>query len=142
VKIGIESYVGIHQVDKSLKNPEAIAYIEKREERDAKQPYEYLKPCTEPLSRIRFLVAKGQVFGFKNYNECQNACEMIIWQYDRIAALSYLIGSPSLNWENPKVQKTLSDVIALDPDDIDKQVKEQSVKFLTFVRDNYQTIFK
>jgi hypothetical protein len=47
-----------------------------------------------------------------------------------------------LNWENPKVQKTLSDVIALDPDDIDKQVKEQSVKFLTFVRDNYQTIFK
>jgi hypothetical protein len=130
------------QVDKSLKNPEAIAYIEKREERDAKQPYEYLKPCTEPLSRIRFLVAKGQVFGFKNYNECQNAYEMIIWQYDRIAALSYLIGSPSLNWENPKVQKTLSDVIALDPDDIDKQGKEQSVKFLTFVRDNYQTIFK
>jgi hypothetical protein len=142
VKIGIESYAGFYQLDQSLENPEAVAYIQKRGEADAKRLDEYLKPCMEPLSRIRSLVTKGQVFGFKNYNECQNACTMIMWQNDRIQALRYIIGSASLNWENPKVQESLSKVIALDPDDIEKQIQEQSVKFLSFVKDNYQTIFK
>lgn len=142
VKIGIESYAGFYQLDQSLENPEAVAYIQKRGEADAKRLYEYLKPCEEPLSRIRFLVAKGQVFGFKNYNECQNACAMIIWQYDRIQALRYIIGSASLNWNNPKVQESLRNVITLDAGDIEKQIKEQSVKFLTFLKDNYQAIYK
>jgi hypothetical protein len=142
VKIGIESYAGFYQLDKSLENPEAVAYIQKRGEADAKRLSEFLKPCTEPLSRICSLVAKGQVFGFKNYNECQNACAMIIWQYNRIQALCSLIGSASLNWENPKIQESLSKVIMLDADDIEKQIKEQNVNFLLFVKDNYQTIFK
>lgn len=142
VKIGIESYAGFYPLDQSLENPEAVAYIQKRGEADAKRLYEYLKPCAEPLSRTRSLVAKGQVFGFKNYNECQNACAMIIWQYDRIQALCYFIGSASLNWNNPKVQESLRNVIALDAGDIEKQIKEQSVKFLTFLKDNYQAIYK
>lgn len=142
VKIGIESYAGFPDLDQSIQNPEAVAYIQKRGEKDAKQLYEYLKPCTQPLSKIRFLVAKGQVFGFKNYNECQNACAMITWQYERISALCYIIGSGSVNWKNPKVQESLSNAISLDPSDIEKQIKEQSVKFLTFLKDNYQAIYK
>lgn len=142
VRIGIESYAGLPQLDQSLENPEAVAYIQKRGKEDAKQLYEYLKPCTQAMSKIHFLVAKGQVFGFKNYYECQDACAMITWQHERIQALCYMIGSESLYWKNPKVQESLRNVIALDPDDIKKQIREQSVKFLIFVKDNYQTIYQ
>lgn len=142
VKIGIESYAGSPQLDQSLENPEAVAYIQKRGKEDAKQLYEYLMPCTQAKSKIHFLVAKGQVFGFKNYYECQDACKLITWQYDRIHALCYILGNESLYWKNPKVQEFLSNVISLDPGDIEKQIKEQSIKFLTFVRENYQIIYK
>jgi len=142
VKIGIESYAGLPELDQSLGNPEAVAYIQKQGQEDAKRLYEYLKPCTQPLSKIRSLVAKGQVFGFKNYDECQNACAMITWQYERIQALCYIIGSGSLNWRNPEVQKSLSKVISLDSGDIEKQIKEQHVKFLIFIKDNYKAIYK
>lgn len=142
VKIGIESYASLPELDQSLENPEAVAYIQKKGQEDAKQLYEYLKPCTQPLSKIRSLVAKGQVFGFKNYNECQNACAMITWQYERIQALCYIIGSGSLNWKNPEVQESLRKVISLDSGDIEKQIKEQHVKFLIFIKDNYKTIYK
>jgi len=86
------------------------------------------------------LVAEGQALGFKNYNECQNSCNLIIWQYERIQALCFIIGNPNLNWENPTVQKSLSKTISLEPDDIKKQIEEQNVKFLNFLKDNYQRI--
>jgi hypothetical protein len=144
VRIGIESFASNLplDLDPTLENPGAVLYIQARGKEDAKQLYEYLDPCKQPLSKIRALLAKGQVFGFKNYNECQNACNMITWQYDRIQALCYILGNKSLYWKNPKVQEVLSDVISLDPADIEKQIKEHNVKFLTFVKDNYQAIYK
>jgi hypothetical protein len=89
-----------------------------------------------------FLSGKGASFGFKHYNECQNACAMITWQYERIQALCSIIGSGSLYWKNPKVQETLSKVVSLDPDDIERQIKEQHVKFLIYIKDSYKTIYK
>jgi len=142
VKIGIESHAGLPELDQTLKNPEAVAYIQRRGQEDAKRLHEYLRPCTRPLSRIRSLVAKGQVFRFKDYNECQKTCAMITWQYDRIQVLCSIIGSGSLNWTNPKVQEALARAISLDSNDVEKQIKEQYVTFLTFIRDNYQAIYK
>ena len=142
VKIGIESHAGSPFLDKSLENPEAVAYIQKHGKEDAKHLYEYLKPCAQPLSKIRSLVAKGQVLGFKNYNNCKNACRVIALQYDRIQIFYYFIGSPSLYWKNPEVQESLSKAISLDPCDIGKQIKEQNVIFLNFVKDTYKKIYE
>jgi hypothetical protein len=142
IKIRIESYAVVPELDRTLQNAEAIAYIQKHGKEDAKQLYDYLRPCVQPLSKIRSLVAKGQVFGFKNYHECQNACAMITWQYDRIQALCYMIGIVSLNWKNPTVQESLTNALSLDATDIKEEIKQQNAKFLTFVKDNYQTIYK
>ena len=82
VKIGVQSISVIPPaVDKTLGNPEPVAYIKNRGRDDAQQLREYLKPCVQPLSKIHSLLFKGQVFGFKNYQECQNACTMITKQY-------------------------------------------------------------
>jgi len=141
VKVGIESYAYYHQLDHSLPNPEAVVYIQNDGREHAKQLSECLNPCMESVSRIASLVVKGQVFGFKNYHECQNACAMLISQYKRIGALRSIIGRTSSNWKNSKVQEVLSKAIALDADEIQKQIEEQHTKFLAFVKENYEAIF-
>jgi len=142
IKIGIESYAGAPNLNREIENPEAVAYIQKQGKEDSKRLLEYLKPCGHSLTKIHSLSAKGQVLGLKNYTDCQNACTMLTWQYDRIQALFYLIGSASLNWTNPKVQESLSKVIQLDPEEIKKEIEAQNVKFLTFVKENYEKIYK
>jgi hypothetical protein len=142
IKIGIESYVGMPDLDTEIKNPEAVAYIQRQGKDDSKRLYEYLKACSPALTRIRSLSAKGQVLGLKNYKDCYNACSMLTRQHDRIQALCYMIGSDSLYWKNPKVQEFLSKVIQVDPEEIKKGVEEQNAKFLAFVKENYEKILK
>lgn len=142
IKIGIKSYAGTPDVGPKTKNSEAVAYIKKEGIEDSKKLLEYLKSCGPSLTKIRSLSTKGQVLGLKNYTDCQNACSMLTWQHDRIQPLCYLIGSPSLNWRNPEVQKLLSKVIKLDHEKIKKEIEAQSVRFLAFVKENYEKIYK
>jgi len=142
IKIGIESYARMPDLDAEIDNPEAVAYIQKHGKEDSKRLYEYLKSCNPALIRIRSLSAKGQVLGLKNYIDCYSACSMLTWQHDRIQALCYMIGSDSLYWKNPKVQELLSKVIQLDPEEIKKGIEEQNAKFLAFVKENYEKILK
>jgi hypothetical protein len=142
IKIGIESYAGMPDLDTEIENPEAVAYIQRHGKEDSKRLYEYLKSCSPALIRIRSLSAKGQVLGLKNYKDCYDACSMLTWQHDRIQALCYMIGSDSLYWKNPKVQEFLSKVTQLDPEEIKKGIDEQNAKFLAFVKENYEKILK
>jgi hypothetical protein len=142
IKIGIESHSRAPDLPSGIENPEAVAYIQKHGKEDSKRLIEYLNLCNPSLTKIRSLSAKGQVLGLKNYAECQNACTMLTWQHERIQALCYIIGNPSLNWENPEVQGTLSKVIQLDPEEIRRELGEYNAMFLIFVRENYRSIFK
>lgn len=111
IKIDIENCASAPHLNPEIKNPEAVAYIQTHGKEDSKKLYEYLKSCGPSLTKIRSLSAKGQVFGLKNYEDCNNACSMLIWQHDRIQALCYMIGRDSLNWGNDEVQEALSKVI-------------------------------
>ena len=142
IKIGIESHAKLPDLIADIENPEAVAYIQKYGKEDSKRLIEKLNLCNPSLTKIRSLSAKGQVFGFKNYKECQNACTMLTWQYDRIQALCYVIGNPSLNWENPEVQKTLSKVIQMDPEEVRRELEKYNVLFLSFITENYSKIYK
>jgi hypothetical protein len=142
IKIGIKSYADTPSIDATIENSEAVAYIQKEGVEASEKLLEYLKLCVPSLTKIRSLSAKGQVFGLKNYAACQNACNMLTWQHDRLQPLCYLLGSPSLNWRNLEVQKLLSEVRQLDYEDIKKELEEQNVRFLTFVKENYKKIYK
>lgn len=142
IKIGIESHSRAPDLPSGIENPEAVAYIQKHGKEDSKRLIEYLNLCSPSLTKIRSLSAKGQVLGLKNYEQCQTASNMLAWQHERIQALGYIIGNPSLNWENPEVQKTLSQVIQLDPEEIRRQLGEHNTVFLIFVKENYRRIFK
>ena len=111
IEIGIESYHSSIDLKKNIENPVVITYIQKHGKEEGQQLFDYLMLCNPSLIKVSSLLVKGQVLDFKNYIECQNACNLITWQYDRIHAFCSIISRPSLNWENPVVQDTLSKVI-------------------------------
>jgi hypothetical protein len=78
--------------------------------------------------------------GFRNYNECRDACELITWQYDRIQAFSQVIGETTLYWENPEVKDTVDKVLSIEAKNIEIYLQEQNIKLLEFVRTNYGAI--
>jgi hypothetical protein len=67
---------------------------------------------------------------------------MLTWQYDRIEALCFFIGSPYLNWDNAEIQETLRKVSKLDHNEIKKDIETYNVHFLTFVKESYEKIYK
>ena len=137
VKIGIESH---SEPSHTTEIESAIEYIKASGKRDAKQLLEHLQSCRQALFKVRSLVAKGQVYGFNNYEECRQACNMISWQHDRMQSLYTMIGSDSWYWENPKVKESLAQVISLDAEEMNQQIGKANVRFIAFVRDNSQAI--
>lgn len=143
IKMGIECCQGLDLLlDKKLKNPEAVAYIKQSGKADSQRLNEYLEHCKASMSKIHALVAKGQILGLKDYENCRNSCRMLTWQYERIQALSSIIGNEFLNWENDEVQDTLAEVTTLEYADIQKHIMDSNTQFLEFVKTNYEEIFK
>lgn len=143
VKIGMASHVPTWEsgdkVDKAVKG--AIAYIQKNGEQEAKRLREVLEVIQPSTIKLRSLVAKGQVFKFDGYAKCQKAAEMLTWHFDRIEAFMAVIGSSSLNWENPEVLKYLKNAMAIDPNEINKSVQDNNVAILEFASDTYKRIY-
>jgi hypothetical protein len=143
IRFGIESHlISPLLQEKDVENPEIVAYIKQSGERDAKFLNEQLEKCSQSVFKIHTLMAKGQVFGLKNYDDCHESCRMLTWQYERIQALSFMIGNVNLNWKNEEVQNSLKATTSLEHDDIQQHVTKYNKKFLVFVKENYEEIFK
>lgn len=142
-KIGMASHAPTwesgNEADRAVKG--AIAYIQKRGDVDAKRLLEELEAIQPSTIKLRSLAAKGQMFKFKGYAKCQNAIARLTWHFDRMGAFATVIGSPSWNWENPKVLKHLKDVMAIEADEIRKSVQENNVALLEFSGETYNRIY-
>ncbi len=66
---------------------------------------------------------------------------MLSWHFDRMAAFAAVLGSPTWNWEHPAVLKLLNDIMAVDPDEIGKNLQENNVALLKFARETYKRIY-
>jgi hypothetical protein len=142
-KIGMASHVlDWSEVDQNAKNLNgAIAYIEKNGERDGKRLAEELRAVEPSVVKIQSLLAKGQVFRFKDYSKLRNAITMLAWHHGRIASFHSIICSPTWNWENPEVRSLLEKVMEIEPDDINTDMGVQSVAVIEFARDTYERIY-
>lgn len=142
-KIGMESHAPTwetgEEADIAVKG--AIAYIQKYGEDAAKRSLEVLEAVRPSVIKLRSLAAKGQVFKFAGYAKCRNAVAMLTWHFDRIEAFMAFIGSPTWNWEHPKVLKQLKDMMAIDPDEIRKSVQENNVVLLEFTSETYERVY-
>lgn len=142
VRIGIESQEFNRDLNKNLNHPLAVTYIEKEGRESADRLMGLLKNAEQPVHRIRSLLVKGQVLGISNYHECQNACNMIVWQFDRLQVVISMLSSQHMNWEHPKVIESLGSMMNITPEDISQHISENQKKYLAFLKDTYAKEYK
>lgn len=142
-RIGMMSHLSLFdERDEAAKVAEgAIPYIKKDGEGDARRLTEALNEVRPGAIKLRSLGAKGQVFGFSDYAKCQQAVALLVWQFDRIEAFTNIIGWPTMNWENPEIQRTLQKVLTVSDDDIQKHIAENNIAVLDYARQTYARIY-
>ncbi|OLU17496.1 hypothetical protein BVH01_13255 [Pseudomonas sp. PA1(2017)] len=142
VRIGIESQEFNRDLNRELQHPLAVAYIEKEGRESADRLMTLLKNAEQPVHRIRSLLVKGQVLGISNYRECQNACNMIAWQFDRLQVVFSMLSNQHMNWEHPKVAENLGSMMDITPEDITRHINESQKNLLAFLKDIYAQEYK
>ncbi|KAB0669045.1 hypothetical protein F6V30_14515 [Oryzomonas sagensis] len=142
IKIKIECHKDMIGQRTDVTYPEAIVYIEKYGIEDSSRLFECLKVSSPALAKICSLATKGQVLGFRSYEQCIKTCQMLSWQHGKLQAVATIIGDASMNWQNPEVQKSLNMLMQIDPEEIFTQLQTQNIEFLEFVKTNYEKIFK
>ncbi len=141
IHIGFESYKGLPgNSDHQYSN--IISYITARGAEDSKKLWEPLNSTSHLVAKIQALAVKGQVYGFINFNKCQDSIKMLLWQHQRLQVVASLIGSTSLNWNHQDVIKGIENMLTVKPDDIENHLQKYNLEFLSFVQENYQSIFK
>lgn len=142
-KIGMASHVATweqgEEADKVLRG--AIAYIQANGKQDAKRLLESLEALRPSLIKLRSLAAKGQVFKFNGYAKCHDAVSTLAQQFDRMQAFASIVGSPTLNWDNPEVERRLKNIMDIEPDDIRRHIQESNVAALEFASETYARIY-
>lgn len=119
----------------------AIVYIQKNGNLDAKHLLEALESAQPSVIKLRTLTTKGQIFRFDSYAKCHKAVAELTWHFGRIEAFMAVIRSSTWNWENPDVLKHLKDIMAIDPEEIRKSVRENNVALLEFCSETYKRIY-
>lgn len=141
IHIGFENYNNLPS-NSNHQYSNIIAYITAKGDEDSKELWEPLNSASHLVAKIQALVAKGQVYGFMDFNKCQESIQMLLWQHQRLQVTALSIGSTSPNWEHPDVIKGIENMLTVQPDDIENHLQEYNLVFLSFVQKNYQSIFK
>lgn len=141
VKTGMAYHIPMESKNDDPYVAAAIDYIEKRGQQDAKRLTEALDPARPAFVRIQSLSAKGQVFGFEGYKDCQNAVSMLTWQFGRMQALAAFIGSSTWHWQNPEIISHLKKLMEIEPEEMNKQMDENCIAIHAFVRAAYGRIY-
>ena len=141
VRIGIKSHSKLSNNNGSLTKEDAIAYITKRGKDDSKRLIEYLNACNDSGYKIHSLTIKGQVYSLLKYDECIDICQDIMWQHKKLQHVAFIIGSEYMNWENEKAKEALDLILSVDPEEIEKDLKQQHIKYVQFVKNNYDAIY-
>lgn len=137
IHIGIDSCQYDREINSDLEYPEAVRFIEKEGREAASELMNSLKASESSVHRIRSLLVKGQIYNIENYEECRNACNLIVWQYDRLQVVYFALSGQNMNWQHPKVVESVGNLLAITPDDINTYLKENQVAFLSFVKTAY-----
>lgn len=142
-KIGMASHVRAYEHEDEQEGliRGAIEYILARGEHDGKRMAQELATVEPSIVKLQSLMSKGQIFGFSGYARCQNAVTLLTWHFNRLLSFTSMVESPTWNWEHPEVRALLVKVMAIEPDDIRKNIAENDVAIIEFARDTYNRIY-
>ena len=101
-----------------------IKYIELHGKEDSGTLLKHMSNSNDLFALINSLSVRGQAYKFKNYTACREAVNMLLWQHNRLQAVASVIGSQHMNWNNPEVMKSIESMLTVEPDSVNKYIKE------------------
>lgn len=119
----------------------AISFIEKRGEATSKKLLESLAPARPLAVKLESLIAKGQVFGFENYDLCHRDIRQLTWVFGRLETFAAMIGSTSLNWDNPEVTSCMRSIVDVDVAQLRRHIQDHNLLVIGFVTTTYREIY-
>lgn len=126
--------------EKSIRG--AINYVKEWGKDQSERLTAALAEVDPSVIRLRSLVAKGQVFNFRDYKKCQEAVPLLTWQFERITAFNTVIGAQSWNWEHPEILGSLTKVMDITPEDVRESISKNNVALIEFAREAYRNIYR
>jgi uncharacterized protein YggT (Ycf19 family) len=142
-QIGIDSYqFDMNVGQNSDKKLWVIKFIEKEGKETSERLFASLRDSEASYNKIKSLLVKGQIYSIPNFVDCINSCNNLLWQYDRLQAFAVMVGSPNLNWDNPKAEKGLENILDLTNISIDSFLKKHQKVFFDFSRDTFQNLYQ
>jgi hypothetical protein len=81
------------------------------------------------------------VFRFRNYEACQNAVAMLVWQFDRMQALAAFMRNPHWYWQNEEIIAQLKRLMAIDADEIRAHLNKHHAEVITYMGETYSRIY-
>ena len=142
VKVGMANHIPHESKNADPYVAAAIDYIERRGATDYKRMAEALDAARPAFVRLQSFAAKGRVFGFDGYIDCQNAIGKLTWQFGRVQALASFIHSPNWYWQNPEIIEHLKKLMEIDHDDIAKHLDDYTVAVHAFLQGAYERIYR
>lgn len=122
--------------------PAAVRFIEKDGRKFSSELISDLDQCRGAVHKIRSFLVKGHVFEIEDFSKCQSACDLLLWQFDRLQAVYAMIGSPYRNWENPEVEKGLEQALEVTPESVKEYLNTCQVEFFEFMNQAYKNQYR
>ncbi|MFA0192232.1 hypothetical protein [Vibrio lentus] len=139
--IQFESHKGYIDLDNSLPHPEVIYVIKEFGDGLSKQVIEALEPSGQNATRIKSLLIRLQLHQPLDFEDCINACNLIVWQHDRMQAFAMTLGSSNMKWENPIVIKSVENSLSITAENIEEHINKNYSDLLRYITKTYKSIY-
>lgn len=139
-EIGIQSYCEVERVGGNEDRFAGLGkYVEAWGEKASGQILTELGKIRPIRTHIQTLSVKGQVLGFDGFEECFNACELIVSSCRQIEGYNSVIMSSGWNYDNPEVQSTIDHVFEnVTSEKLQSNLSEGEKMLLSFVKRQYE----
>lgn len=117
------------------------AFIACDEGDSAAELIEALKSVQPSLIALQSLMAKGQVFGFRDYPAAYHNLLAIIQPYSRCQSVAEIIDRKHWNWQNDEVRRVALSTLKIDVDDVSNSIGRSNAAVIYCTNGWYRSLY-
>lgn len=142
-KIGLGSYAPTwEQGDRAeIARQGAIKFIEKYGADNSAKLRAALDGLAPTSFRLRSLAAKGQIFKFDGYEQCQRALDSLVTVSNQMSGFAGILASAGVQWDHPEAAKALDSIIAIAPDEMERCITQANIQIIEFSQRTYGRVY-
>lgn len=131
-----ESMQGFEPEPDYGENTGFIRFIESQGQNTSKSLYDRLQVISDAISKVQPLILNAECMGFQNLKNSRTVYLNFIICENKIAAFRHMLSLQNMNWENPRVQDSVTSVRQNRSQLLDDQLNNDFNLFIEFSKEN------